>query len=176
MCQTYEKNFVVSSSRLVQDLPARSYRRQMKPILARKVTASARINLNKFWNDLEEFYNRYDDRRLCNNNNPLIDLKSVYETLPAYTTDTHDHNREAAENELNERMESEKFEGSTYISYSSNLDMKTGSDSDDVDSGSEEWDSCHPSYMSYSSNTSCWNDVRPPRTLVDLIHRITSKH
>ena len=102
MCQ----NLGISSSKLVHDLPARNYRRQMKPILPRKATASARINLNKFWNDLEEFYSRYDDRRSSNNNNPLID---VYMPLPNYTTDTYDHDREAAENDLNEKMEAEKF-------------------------------------------------------------------
>jgi hypothetical protein len=154
----------------------------MKPILARKVTASARINLNKFWNDLEEFYNRYDDRRSNNNNNPLIDFQPECQALPAYTTDTYDHDREAAENELNEKMESEKFESSTYISYSSNLDLKTTYSCDDNDSGSEEWDSCPSSYVSYSShNKSCCSDDfgfgrQPPRTLIDLIHRISAKH
>ena len=181
MCQQYEKNFAITSARLLNDLPLRNYRRQMKPILARKVTASARINLNKFWNDLEEFYNRYDDRRTSNNNNPLIDLKSVYDSMPAYTTDTYDHDREAAENDLNEKMEAEKFESSTYISYSDNLDMKTSS-CDEDDSGSEEWDCCPSSYVSYSSQSSrscCWNDFgfnRPPRTLVELINRISTKH
>jgi hypothetical protein len=79
MCQQFDKSLVINSSRLVHDLPARNYRRQMKPILPRKVTATARINLNKFWNDLEEFYNRYDDRRSSNNNNPVID---VYGQVP----------------------------------------------------------------------------------------------
>jgi hypothetical protein len=73
------------------DLSARIFRNVMKPRLPRKVTASARINLNRFWNELEEFY----DRRTKNNNN----------SMPAYTTDTHDHAREAAENRANERLE-----------------------------------------------------------------------
>ena len=179
MCQQFDKSLAISSSRLVHDLPARNYRRQMKPILPRKVTASARINLNKFWNDLEEFYNRYDDRRLGNNNNPVID---VFEPLPAYTTDTYDHDREAAENDLNEKMEAEKFEGSTYISYSSNLDLRPSSSSssfdDDQDSGVGDLDTT--SYYSTSSSyptRTCWADAspRPPRNLLDLILRISSK-
>ena len=78
----------------------------MKPRLPRKITAQSRINLNRFWNELEEFYNRYDDRKTKNNNNPLI-LQAPTSTfkLPAYTTDTFDHERETAENLLNERLE-----------------------------------------------------------------------
>ena len=65
----------------------------MKPRLPRKVTASARINLNRFWNELEEFYNRYDQRK----EKPVVQL-------PDYTTDSWDHDREAAENKLNESL------------------------------------------------------------------------
>ncbi len=61
----------------------------MKPRLPRKVTANARINLNRFWNELEEFYNRREE-----------DF-----SLPAYTTDAHNHDREEAENRENERRE-----------------------------------------------------------------------
>ena len=176
MCQQFDKSLAISSSRLVHDLPARNYRRQMKPVLPRKVTASARINLNKFWNDLEEFYSRYDDRRSSNNNNPLID---VYMPLPNYTTDTYDHDREAAENDLNEKMEAEKFEGSTtYISYSSNVDFRSSSTSsfdEDHDSGSEDTDFCPSSYLSGSTLASKWSDLRQPRTLLDLIQRFSSK-
>lgn len=84
-----------------EDLEVRpkSYRINMKPRLPRKVTASARINLNRFWNELEEFYDRCGSRKV--NNNALMS------ELPAYTTDTHDHARETAENELNERIEAE---------------------------------------------------------------------
>ena len=185
MCQQFDKSLAISSSRLVHDLPARNYRRQMKPVLPRKVTASARINLNKFWNDLEEFYNRYDDRRLSNNNNPVID---VYDRLPAYTTDTYDHDREAAENDLNERMEAEKFEGSTYVSFSSNLDLRPSSSSsssssssfdDDQDSGLGDLDGSSYYLPNATCPTrTCWSDVspRPPRNLLDLIQRISSKH
>merc|ERR1719229_1161267 len=70
----------------------RNNRTVMKPRLPRKITASARINLNRFWNELEEFYNRYDER-----SKPVI--------LPEYTTDTFDHDRETAENKLNEELE-----------------------------------------------------------------------
>ena len=80
----------------VSHMERRSYRTVMKPRLPRKVTASARINLNRFWNELEEFY----DRRTKNNNNGLA--------MPDYTTDTHDHAREEAENRANERLEEEE--------------------------------------------------------------------
>merc|ERR1712038_1068765 len=80
------------------EVPLRNYRRSMKPRLPRKISAAARINLNRFWNELEEFYNRYDDRKARNQNKPIINL-------PAYTTDTFDHDREAAENALNEQLE-----------------------------------------------------------------------
>ena len=79
---------------------ARSFKRSFKPRTARKASASTRISLNRFWNELEEFYNRYDDRRARNLGKDLIG-----NTLPAYTTDTFDHDREAAENALNERLE-----------------------------------------------------------------------
>ena len=90
------------------EVPLRSYRRYMKPRLPRKITAASRINLNRFWNELEEFYNRYDDRKAKNNNNPIISKVSFdicENKLPAYTTDTFDHEREAAENIWNERLE-----------------------------------------------------------------------
>ena len=89
------------------EVPLRNYRRSMKPRLHRKITASSRINLNRFWNELEEFYNRYDDRKAKNSNNPLISKIATSSdlNLPAYTTDTFDHEREAAENRLNERLE-----------------------------------------------------------------------
>ena len=62
------------------DVPLRNYRRSMKPRLPRKITAASRINLNRFWNELEEFYNRYDDRKAKNNNNPIITKSSdMYE-------------------------------------------------------------------------------------------------
>lgn len=82
--------------------PPRSYKRAMKPRLPRKATSAARINLNRFWNELEEFYGRYNDRKVQNNNNDLFDL-------PDYTTDVFDHRRETAENELNERIEAQSI-------------------------------------------------------------------
>lgn len=148
----------------------------MKPILGRKVTAAARINLNKFWNDLEEFYNRYDDRRVSNNNNPLIDLKAVFEALPAYTTDTYDHDREAAENDLNERLESGKCDDdSTYFSYPSSAA------SYDDDSGSEDFD-LSPSFSPCNTpKFGFWHDLETrtrmaPKNLPDLFRRVSLKH
>ena len=55
----------------------------------RKRTSISRIGLNNFWNELEDFYNAMD------------------KDLPDYTTDIFDHDREAAENSLNERLEDE---------------------------------------------------------------------
>jgi len=155
------------------DVPLRSYRRQMKPILPRKVTAAARINLNKFWNDLEEFYNRYDDRRASNNNNPLVDIKTVFEALPAYTTDTYDHDREAAENDLNERLESGKFDDSTYFSYSSSVA------SYDEDSGAEDFDLSPNFSPSSTPKFGFWHDLEArmaPRNLPELFKRVNLKH
>lgn len=34
------------------------HRKTMKPQLPRKLTASTRINLNRFWNELEDLQNR----------------------------------------------------------------------------------------------------------------------
>ena len=100
---TFHSNQLSTSS---FEVPLRNYRRTMKPRLPRKITAPSRINLNRFWNELEEFYNRYDDRKAKNNNNPIISHTSISTIkLPAYTTDTFDHEREAAENLLNERLE-----------------------------------------------------------------------
>ena len=54
--------------------------------------------MNRFWNELEDFYTRLDERRAKENNNFA---------LPEYTTDAFDHNRETAENDLNARIEAE---------------------------------------------------------------------
>ncbi len=51
-----------------------------------------RIAINRFWNEMEEFYNRRTDR-------------SKTAMLPAYTTDCFDHAREEAENDLNDKIE-----------------------------------------------------------------------
>ena len=37
-------------------------RRTMKPQLPRKLTASTRINLNRFWNELEDLQNRKNNK------------------------------------------------------------------------------------------------------------------
>ena len=109
-----------SSYSYLPEVPLRNYRRTMKPRLPRKISAPARINLNRFWNELEEFYNRYDDRRAKNNNNPIINLQEQQSTtklkLPAYTTDTFDHERESAENLLNEHLEERSDIGTKIVS------------------------------------------------------------
>ena len=93
----------------------RSYKRPMKPLLPRKATSAARINLNRFWNELEDFYGRYEERRAKNNNNCLM------EPLPDYTTDTFDHAREEAENNLNEALERQFEKPTTVLNNSKNL-------------------------------------------------------
>jgi len=66
-------------------------RQLMKPRLPRKVTTSARINLNKFWGELEEFYTR--GRTVTEK--PIV--------IPEWTnTDS-----EEEENRLNEQIEAE---------------------------------------------------------------------
>ena len=39
-------------------VPPRSRSRSLKPCPPRKVSAPARIDLNRFWNEMEEFYDR----------------------------------------------------------------------------------------------------------------------
>ena len=85
----------------VSNMERRSYRTVMKPRLPRKVTASARINLNRFWNELEEFYDRRTKNNSSNSSNNFV-------AMPDYTTDTCDHAREEAENRANERLEEEE--------------------------------------------------------------------
>ena len=110
----------------------RNNRTLMKPRLPRKITASARINLNRFWNELEEFYNRYDER-----SKPVL--------LPEYTTDTFDHERESAENKLNEEIEQNE-----------NIP---------VDSDSDFEDDIFIWNVHEKSTT-------PPKTLMDLVHKL----
>ena len=133
----------------------RSYRRFMKPRLPRKITASARINLNRFWNELEEFYNRYDAR----SEKPVV-------KMPQYTTDTFDHKREEAENNLNEEID----QGKTLKVLNS---TRQRLQSDDVDF---EVSSCSSEDEGISEEVFLWNvheksTPRPPKTLLDLIHR-----
>ena len=154
----------------------RSYRRVMKPRLPRKVTASARINLNRFWNELEEFYNRYDQRK----EKPVV-------RLPDYTTDSWDHDREAAENQLNESLqqdnnikddstttESMVIVGETKVLMAGNSKPRLGSDDVDIalSSGSNSSDE------DTDDEVFLWNvhersRPAPPRTLLDLIQRLS---
>lgn len=154
------------------ELPIRSYRRTMKPILPRKTSSSARINLNKFWNDLEEFYSNF-------NGSNSETIKTTVETLPDYTTDVFNHDREAAENDLNEMLE--RSSCSSYSSTSSDVDCLSVYSSDD---GFEDWDdqSDFSSYMSYSSSIesipSCSGDsvkIRPPKTLLPFFKKTWKK-
>merc|ERR1712018_714891 len=135
----------------------RNYRRVMKPRLPRKITASARINLNRFWNELEEFYNRYDQRT----EKPVVKLM-----LPEYTTDTFDHGREQAENELNEDID----QGQTKVLSRQRLE------SEDVDVDISSADEADPDQS--DNEVFLWNlheksTPAPPKTLLDLIHRLS---
>ena len=141
----------------------RNYRRIMKPRLPRKVTASARINLNRFWNELEEFYNRYDQRT----EKPVV-------KLPEYTTDTFDHKREAAENELNEGIEvddeqpvDDTEQGQTKVLNRQRL----ASDDVDVEISDEDLDESTDEVFLWNLHEK--STPRPPRTLLDLIHRLS---
>jgi hypothetical protein len=136
------------------DLPVRSYRRPMKPVLSRKISSSARINMNKFWNDLEEFYDRFADPSA---------VRSAVEALPEYTSDVDNQDRESAENDLNERLEH---------SFTSESDFD-----DDVDSGNEDCDLVSV-YSSTESISGCGREsglVRPPRTLLPLFKKTWKK-
>ena len=141
----------------------RNYRRIMKPRLPRKVTASARINLNRFWNELEEFYNRYDQRT----EKPVV-------KLPEYTTDTFDHKREAAENDLNEVIEIDVIEttpeaeqGQTKVLNRQRL----ASEDVDVETSDEDLDESTDEVFLWNLHEK--STPRPPRTLLDLIHRLS---
>ena len=153
----------------------RSYRRVMKPRLPRKVTASARINLNRFWNELEEFYNRYDQRK----EKPVV-------RLPDYTTDSWDHDREAAENQLNESLQQDNIKddstttesmvivGETKVLMAGNSKPRLVSDDVDIalSSGSNSSDE------DTDDEVFLWNvheksRPAPPRTLLDLIQRLS---
>ena len=139
----------------------RNYRRIMKPRLPRKVTASARINLNRFWNELEEFYNRYDQRT----EKPVV-------KLPEYTTDTFDHKREAAENELNEGIDVDDEpvdaeQGQTKVLNRQRL----ASDDVDVEISDEDLDESTDEVFLWNLHEK--STPRPPRTLLDLIHRLS---
>ena len=173
-------------------IPAKSYKRSMKPRLPRKITSSARINLNAFWNELEEFYRRYDDRRAKNNNNDLIAATPL---LPAYTTDTFDHDRESAENALNERLEAEQVLEDKKQQESNQTKILLGQQKrmrlqsldildDSLESEEDDCESCGsmspgPAYWNIleaapdcpgsSSSSSKLPSPPPPKSLVDLV-------
>ena len=53
--ETYSLLPTVSADLLV---PSRPRSRPMKAVTTRKATAQNRIDLNRFWNEMEEFYDR----------------------------------------------------------------------------------------------------------------------
>ena len=177
MCRQFISTEEMESSAdcTLPDPLTRSYRRVMKPRLPRKVTASARINLNRFWNELEEFYNRYDQRK----EKPVV-------RLPDYTTDSWDHDREAAENQLNESLQQDNIKddstttesmvivGETKVLMAGNSKPRLGSDDVDIalSSGSNSSDE------DTDDEVFLWNvheksRPAPPRTLLDLIQRLS---
>ena len=150
MCRSQvEASFCNLDSLEMDDLqiPVRNYRRPMKPILPRKVSSSARINLNKFWNDLEEFYSSFNDRLASNET-----IKTTVGQLPDYTTDVFNQDREAAENDLNEILERSfcSTNSSNFDCQSSNISSCCDDDDEEFDSGNEDWDS----ESTYSSDSS----------------------
>lgn len=155
MCRQINEKLANFSS--ILEPSTRNYRQVMKPRLPRKLTASGRINLNRFWNELEEFYNRYDART----EKPVV-------KMPDYTTDTFDHHREEAENELNEVMETKVL-------------SRQRLHSDDISEDNSSVDEGHFSEQEFSEANDevfLWNVheksmPRPPRTLLDLIHRLS---
>ena len=156
MCHSKDIDAVVSG----YTPPRRDFRRVFKPRLPRKVTSSARINLNRFWNELEDFYSRYDDRRAKNNNNS----QSII--IPPYTTDAFDHRREEAENRLNEQLEAGKdidtSDSSGYLSDNEANDLGSESSDDNLD---------------MSGVTVSWNTLSPspriiPSSLLDLAKKM----
>lgn len=155
MCLSHEPSiFTTPPPPSYPTITSRSFRKVLKPRLPRKVTASARINLNRFWNELEEFYDRYDRRRLN-----TCGLKSA--NLPAYTTDTLDHNREEAENELNERLERLNNQAPRPRLMSEDVNVT----STDEDTSDEE---------EVHSPVAVWNCIgerSPPRALLNICHK-----
>ena len=169
MCRQFISTEEMESSAdcTLPDPLTRSYRRVMKPRLPRKVTASARINLNRFWNELEEFYNRYDQRK----EKPVVQL-------PDYTTDSWDHDREAAENKLNESLLDQgesMVVGETKV-LAGNSKPRLGSD--DVDIAALSSSGSISSDDDTDDEVFLWNvheksRPAPPRTLLDLIQRLS---
>ena len=176
--------------------PRRDFRRVFKPRLPRKITSSARINLNRFWNELEDFYSRYDDRRAKNNNNS----QSII--IPPYTTDTFDHRREEAENRLNEQLEMEEMRRSKLetskpakiplppktlnLSSRSRLQSYEVFDEDEyIYSSSEDDETSSSSRSSSPTSVALWNVLEttsdklpsppPPRSLVSLVSLMVAK-
>merc|ERR1711994_142881 len=164
MCRQFISTEEMESSAdcTLPDPLTRSYRRLMKPRLPRKVTSSARINLNKFWNELEEFYQRHEDRR--ENNNNII--------MPEWARNNTD--REEEENRLNEKLEMERGQESFFLSPLPRLEpMETAFPFEDTDSLPSSPSSASPPV------TPVWNRLTDntivPRELLDLAQRVLKK-
>ena len=148
----------------------RSYRRHMRPRTARKASSTQRIALNRFWNEMEEFYSR----------------REAEERLPAYTTDTFDHRREEAENQLNEKLDRVQRDRQRQDKMDNQVAAAAGrtrlESSDVVLDYSPSCSECStPASESDSESSSfsfTWNDLSsssstsvmpsPPKTLPDL--------
>merc|ERR1712080_619075 len=126
-------------------------RRLMKPRLPRKVTSTARINLNKFWGELEEFYTR----GRTETEKPIV--------MPVWeNTDS-----EEEENRLNEQIEEERRQGGQRMEP-----MET---SQSYPSSPVETSQAYPSSPVVASPpvTPLWNSLsRSTMELMQLINRI----
>ncbi len=87
----------------------RSYRTHMRRASAGRASARHRVAINRFWNEMEEFYDRHEERKAREAGNARL-IKEL-RSMPSYTTDWWDHDREQAENRINESMEEEEEEG-----------------------------------------------------------------
>ncbi|XP_059084861.1 uncharacterized protein LOC131881886 [Tigriopus californicus] len=107
---TFETSYRTKMALEDLEVPLRCHKRTMRPRLPRKLTSAARINLNRFWNELEDFYHRFDDRRFRDHVQHLPAQSVDTLEVVSYTTDGFDHERETAENRLNELLEQQWLE------------------------------------------------------------------
>ena len=94
--------------------------------------------------------------------------------MPEYTTDTFDHKREAAEDELNEGIEVDdeqpvvdKEQGQTKVLNR----QRFASEDIDVEISDEDLDESTDEVFLWNLHEK--STPRPPRTLLDLIHRLS---
>ena len=148
-------------------LPARrNLRTNMKRITARKSTAVQRIEMNRFWNEMEEIFDRLEDR----------------EEMEGKT-------REEAENLLNESLECDRevesaFQSSCSLNcwcekddnvsgYSSDLEEEEEEEDEDCCSPDVKNDSllASPTYISYSDLP-----LPSPPTINQTMHLLQTFH